>query len=228
MRAFSEIEQVKQQRGLVLFFSMLAWCVGLIYFRVEHTGSDYFLFLIWNLFLACIPVFASRLLRLAHQRRVPDVAQLALLAVWLLFLPNAPYIVTDLIHLQPGSTRLYWYDLTMLLSCAGVGLVLGYSSLIDVHKIFEERFGHRVAWSVAAATLLLSGYGIYLGRAMRWNSWDVIANPRGLFDYIADCLLNPTAYGHTYAISGIFGAGLLFGYVTLHLMTSNRRSLAKD
>src|SRR5437868_15255249 len=134
MTTFSEFDPVKRKRGFVLFCSMLAWCLGLVFFRVERTGSDYFLFLIWNLFLACIPLFASRLLWVAHRRRVPDVVQLGLLAIWLLFLPNAPYILTDLIHLRPGSPRLYWYDLAMLLSFAGAGLLLGYSSMFDVHK----------------------------------------------------------------------------------------------
>jgi uncharacterized membrane protein len=220
--------QERQGPELALFCGMLAWCVGLIFFRIEHTGSEYFLFLIWNLFLACVPLFASRLLQAAHARRIPDVLQLGLLAVWLVFLPNAPYILTDLIHLHPGPARLYWYDLAMLLSCGGVGLLLGYSSMFDVHRVMEARFGQRVAWVVAAGTLLLSGFGIYLGRALRWNSWDVVTNPRGLFDFIAECLLNPGTYLHIWAISGLSGAGLLLGYVTLHWISLSRQPLAAE
>lgn len=215
-----------QPREFLLYGALLAWCVALIFIRVERTESGYFLFLIWNLFLACVPLLASRLLRVAHQRRVSLFFQVSLFSVWLLFLPNAPYLLTDLVHLQPGSTRLYWYDLTMLLSCAGVGLLLGYSSLFDVQKICEERFGHVAGWGVAIGTLLLCGYGVYLGRAMRWNSWDVVTNPRGLFEYIAACLLNPTAYLHVYALSGLFGAGLLLGYTTLRLMAPRGEVLA--
>ena len=227
MNKLRPLERIRQQPGIVLFCCMLAWCCGLIFFRVKRTGSEYFLFLIWNLFLACIPLFASRLLQVAHTKRIPDVIQLALLAVWLVFLPNAPYILTDLIHLEQGPTRLYWYDMAMLLSCGGVGLLLGYSSMFDVHRVVEARFGQRVAWVVATGTLLLSGFGIYLGRALRWNSWDVVTNPRGLFDFIADCLLNPGTYLHIWAISGLCGVSLLLGYIALHWMSSTRPLAAK-
>jgi len=222
MNEMRPLERIRQQPGIVLFCCMLAWCCGLIFFRMKRTGSEYFLFLIWNLFLACIPLFASRLLQVAHTKRIPDAIQLLLLAVWLVFLPNAPYIVTDLIHLEQGPGRLYWYDMAMLLSCGGVGLLLGYSSMFDVHRVVEARFGQRVAWVVATGTLLLSGFGIYLGRALRWNSWDVVTNPRGLFDFIADCLLNPGNYLHIWAISGLCGVSLLLGYVALHWMSSSR------
>jgi len=227
MNEIRPLERIRQQPGIVLFCCMLAWCCGLIFFRMKRTGSEYFLFLIWNLFLACIPLFASRLLQVAHTKRIPDAIQLLLLAVWLVFLPNAPYIVTDLIHLEQGPGRLYWYDMAMLLSCGGVGLLLGYSSMFDVHRVVEARFGQRVAWVVATGTLLLSGFGIYLGRALRWNSWDVVTNPRGLFDFIADCLLNPGTYLHIWAISGLCGVSLLLGYIALHWMSSTRPLAAK-
>lgn len=226
MKVAAILDQLRQQRMVVLFCCMLGWCLGLIFFRVERTGSAYFMFMIWNLFLACVPLFASRLLQAAHAKKIPDVVQLALVAVWLAFLPNAPYVVTDLIHLQPGPTRLYWYDMTMLLSCGGVGLMLGYSSMFDVHRVVEERFGQRMGWVVATATLLLSGFGIYLGRALRWNSWDVVTNPRGLFDFIADCLFNPGAHLHIWTISGFCGTGLLLGYIALHWISSSRQPLA--
>jgi len=222
MQSMGIRERIRSQPGVVLFCGMLAWCVGMVFFRVERTGSEYFLFLIWNLFLACIPLFASRLLQMAHARKIPDAVQLLLLAVWLVFLPNAPYVLTDLIHLQHGPTRLYWYDMAMLLSCGAVGLLLGYSSMFDVHRIVAERFGQRVGWFVAAGTLLLSGFGIYLGRVLRWNSWDVVTDPVGLFAVIADHLLNARTYLHIWILSGLCGVGLLLGYVTLHWLSSRR------
>jgi len=218
-----EITPARRRGELVLLGVLLAWSVALVGTRVVRTGSDYFLFMIWNLFLACVPLVASRLLRAAHRAKASDAAQLLLVAVWLLFLPNAPYILTDLVHLkhsyQESYAVLYWYDMGMLLSCAGTGMVLGYLSLFDVHKVFEERFGRKFGWAVAIVALLLSGYGIYLGRVMRWNSWDVIANPRALFGNIADFLLNPGDHLHVYILSGIVSVGLLLGYATLHSMT---------
>lgn len=214
--------QFRQQAGLALLGCVLAWCVGLVLLRIERTGSWQFRFLLWNLFLACVPLFASRLLQAAHAKRIPDIMQLGLLGVWLLFLPNAPYILTDLVHLQATSPHLYWYDLAMLLSFGAVGLLIGYISMFDVHRIVASRFGPRLGWAVASATLLLSGFGIYLGRILRWNSWDVVVKPRALFDSVADYILNPLAYLQIWAISGLCGAGLLLGYVTLHWMAASR------
>lgn len=226
MNAQGELTVTRPQR-LVFFCALLAWCVALIGFRVQRTGSAEFLFLIWNLFLACIPLLASRVLRAAHERKASDALQLGLFAVWLLFLPNAPYILTDLIHLQPNPTGMFWYDLAVLLSAAGTGLLLGYSSLFDVQKIFEQRFNALCGWSVAVGALLLSGYGVYLGRVWRWNSWDVLVNPRGLFAQIVDCVINPSMHFQTYAFSGMFGIGLVLGYATLYSV-SGRRALAAD
>jgi uncharacterized membrane protein len=222
MAVVKVIDELRRQPGLALLGCMLAWCVGLILFRVERTGSFHFMFLIWNLFLACVPLFASRLLHAAHMRRIPSIVQFGLVAVWLLFLPNAPYVLTDLVHLQASTPLLYWFDMALLLSCGAVGLVLGYFSMFDVHQIVERRFGARIAWATASAALLLSGFGIYLGRVLRWNSWDIVTNPRGLLDSVADYVFNPGAYLQIWAISGLCGAGLLLGYVTLHWMTANR------
>ena len=219
---------VKQRGELVVLSALLAWCLALIGARTVRTGSGYFLFLIWNLFLACVPLMASRLLSVAHRARVSDAAQLLIAIVWLLFLPNAPYILTDMVHLKETGSILYWYDMAMLLSCAGTGLLLGYLSLFDVHKVFEDRFGAKLGWAVAIGALLLSGYGVYLGRALRWNSWDVIINPLGLFGTMAEFLLNPTEHLRVYVLSGIVSVGLVLGYATLHSMSWVRGRLGKQ
>ena len=202
-------------RQTKLLALLLTGCVALVTFRVIHTKSPYFVFLVWNLFLACMPLLLSRLLRHAHERRTGIAAQLSLAAVWLIFLPNAPYIVTDWVHLRYVSTLQYAYDVLLLISCAGAGLLLGYASLFDVHAIVAKRFGETWGWMVAAASLMLSGYGVYLGRVERWNSWDVIADPRGLLTSVADCLLNPTQHLQVYALSGMFSVTLLFGYAAI-------------
>lgn len=225
MSARNRLGEQEPQGRLFLFSALLAWCVALVGVRVEWSGSGHFLFLIWNLFLAWIPLFASRLLRAAHHRRAADITQLSLLAIWLLFLPNAPYVLTDLVHLQRGIGKFFWFDLAMLLSAACTGLLLGYASLLDVHKILEERFGRLCGWLVAVACLMLSGFGVYLGRVLRWNSWDVVTNPRGLLAFIVDCMLNPAAHLYTYAVSGMFATVLLVGYAVLHFMMREYRVL---
>ena len=209
------VNAIAGRRRTALFSVLLAWCVALIAFRVVRTESSYFSFLIWNLFLACIPLVMSRVLLVAHNKRTSDIAQLGLLAVWLLFLPNAPYLFTDLVHLHPSTPLLYWYDMMLLLSCAGTGLLLGYCSLFDIHAITTERFGYKFGWAAVVIALLCTGYGIYLGRVQRWNSWDVVTNPSALFSNIADNLFNPLQHLHVYAMSGLFSIALLLGYAAL-------------
>ena len=115
-----------------------------------------------------------------------------------------------------------WYDLVLLLSCACTGLLLGYLSLLEIQSAVEERLGHATGWIVAASSLLLSGFGIYLGRFLRWNSWEVVTDPAGLFLDISDRLLHPTAYPRAYAVTFIFGSGLLLGYAALRALMSAR------
>jgi uncharacterized membrane protein len=180
-------------------------------------------FLCWNLFLAWIPWLAGQGFRDSSRRRASTVLQLGWLALWLLFLPNAPYIATDLLHLAPRPSVPLWYDLVLLLSFAGTGLLLGYVSIIDVQTAVEERFSRGTGWGVAAGSLFLSGFGIYLGRFLRWNSWEVLTDPAGLFYDISDRLLNPTSHPRTYAVTLILGSGLLLGYAALRWLVATYR-----
>jgi uncharacterized membrane protein len=211
----NQVNAVARQRRIVLCGGLLTWCVAMVAIRVARTQSGYFLFLIWNLFLASIPLMTSQLLRTAYIKGASNLTQLALVAVWLLFLPNAPYLFTDIVHLQASTMLLYWYDAMLLLSAAGTGLLLGYVSLFDVHAIAAERFGVKMGWAIVIAALGLSGYGVYLGRVQRWNSWDVVANPIGLFGSIAESVLHPLHHLQVFALSGLIGVALVMGYLSL-------------
>lgn len=196
------------------------WCVTLAVLRVERSASLAYVFLVWNLWLAWIPWLAGQAFRAASRRRASAVRQLGWFVLWMLFLPNAPYITTDLLHLRPRPFVPLWYDLALLLSCAGTGLLLGYLSLLEVQAAVEERFGRVKGWGVAAVSLFLSGFGIYLGRFRRWNSWDVLTDPAGLVHDIAERLLDPAAHSRTYGVTLIFGGGLLLGYVALRSLAA--------
>jgi uncharacterized membrane protein len=197
--------------------ALVFWSSCLILLRVERTGSRYYLFLIWNLFLAGIPLVASTGLRLARFLRFPLIIEAVCCGFWLLFLPNAPYILTDLLHLTAKSPAPAWYDLALLLSCAGTGLLLGYLSLVDVHDLVAKTFGTAIGWVLALSSLLLSGFAIYLGRFLRWNSWDILARPTMLLD-IADGLVHPAAHSRTIGVTAIYGILLAFGYVSLRVL----------
>lgn len=204
-------------KRFVVVSTLLFWCVCMIAVRMERTGSGYYRFLIGNLFLACIPLFLSTVLRISSHWRVHWTIQLAVFCLWLLFLPNAPYILTDILHLNWAPHAAAWYDLALLLSCSGTGLLLGYLSLIDVQGIVARSFGDACGWIFALVSLVLSGFAIYLGRFLRWNSWDVLIDPTRVFG-ILGALTQPWAHGRALAVTLIFGVILTLGYITLRIL----------
>ena len=178
-------------------------CVVLIVARVVVSNSRHYQFLVWNLFLAWLP-YAFTLWVIATRRRTPGrVAKAALPAgLWLLFLPNAPYILTDFIHLGRVRGAPLWFDAALIGTFAAAGLALGLGSLLVVHRVVEARAGRVVGWAVAVSSLMLSAIGIYLGRFPRFNSWDVITDPHGLAPVVLQRLADP--FGNTFLLR--FGA----------------------
>jgi len=198
----------------VVFFVLLAWCGFLLAGRVWRSHHLTYAFLAWNLFLAVIPAVAGAFVLTARA----TAARLMWAVVWLLFLPNAPYIVTDFVHLVPRPPIPLWYDVALLLSCAGTGLLLGYSSVADVQDAVTQRFGAASGWLIAIVALLLSGFGVYLGRFLRWNSWDPIANPAELLNRLGGYGLNPLSHPRTVAVTFVYGVCFALGYAALHVI----------
>jgi len=184
----------------------------------RHRAIPTFLFLVWNLLLAWMPLCFALLLRASERMRWPVLAGAALLLFWLLFFPNAPYIVTDLLHLRHRPPVPLWYDVLMIFSFAWTGLILGFWSLIEVHKYLERRLSPMVAWPFVSLALVLGGVGVYLGRFQRWNSWDLFTNPFHLFGDIARVMLHPLAHLSTFGIAFVMAALLVLGYATLVLL----------
>lgn len=205
-------------RRLVVFGALLAWCGGLLIYRFVLSGTPGYAFLIWNLALAAVPAVAARLFVGATEKPSPGAIQVFWFAVWLAFLPNAPYVVTDLVHLGPAANVPLWFDLALLAFCGGTGLLLGYISLADVQTVIARRFSGRAGWGVAIAALLLSGFGIYVGRFLRWNSWDTLANPLSLLGDIAHQLSEPGSRARAIGVTLVYGIGLLLGYLALRFL----------
>jgi uncharacterized membrane protein len=210
------IERASLRRAGTLIV-LLAWCAFLILGRWAWSGHRAFGFLAWNLFLAAVPAFASTVLGYSHRRRHPRVLLWAWGALWLAFLPNAPYIVTDLVHFQYRPPVPLWFDIALMVSAVGTGLLLGYASTAEVQRVVSERRGRVVGWAVACGALLLSGFGIYLGRFMRWNSWDVVTSPERLFGALAAHAGDPSLHARTVAVTLIYGVGVTLGYLGLKL-----------
>ena len=206
---------LRRRLGLILLLGIsLALSFMLIACRVVYTRELTFVFLLWNLFLAFIPFGLSMLLGLTD-RPLRARVLLPVGAVWLLFFPNAPYILTDLFHLTPRAGVPYWYDLALLLSCAWNGLMLAYASLLDMQMLVQRRLGAAAGWGFATVALLLSSFGVYLGRYLRFNSWDIITNPLMLFYDIMSRILHPLAHLGTWGVTLLYGVFLLLGYLTV-------------
>ncbi|WP_223649185.1 DUF1361 domain-containing protein [Hymenobacter psoromatis] len=201
---------------LVLGLS-LALSFALIAVRILLTGQLQFTFLLWNLFLAAIPFGLSAALTLAAR---PPAGRLLLPvgAVWLLFFPNAPYLITDLFHLVPRRGVPYWYDLALIMSCAWNGLMLAFASLLDMHTLVRQRLGFWAGWGFVNLALGLSAFGVYLGRYLRYNSWDILSNPFTLFYDIVQRLLHPFHNWQTWGVTVVFWAFLLIAYATVRLL----------
>jgi len=225
--AMNEILRAIDVKRLFVIGMLLCWCFCMIVVRVVLTGSGYYRFLLGNLFLASIPLFLSTVLLVAERRQVHWTIKLIVFGLWLLFLPNAPYILTDLLHLPRANQAPAWYDLALLLSCAGTGLLMGYLSLIDVQAIVARSFSAAVGWLFALVSLMLNGFAIYLGRFLRWNSWDVLIMPTRLF-YIAGGLLHPFSNTRAYSVTLVFGLILALGYVSLRMLLGHPGSYSQQ
>lgn len=196
-------------RLILLSALSCVWCCGVLMVRFHVAGDQTFRFMIWNLFLAAIPLGLSLLM----PRVRGMLAATAVVLAWLLFFPNAPYVLTDLMHLHMRPNVPFWLDLLMLLSFALVSLWMGFQSLRLMQVWVSERFGGVTSWCFAFGSLLLTGFGIYLGRFLRWNSWDIVTRPWRLMADVGDRFLNPLDHLRTWGFTLGFGGLLVLGYL---------------
>lgn len=203
--------------AVALVLSSLA-AISLLALRMDRVGRPAFAFLVWNLVLAWVPFVLALGVAAVHRRRGPRLLLWVLGAGWLLFLPNAPYILTDFIHLGRSGGVPLWFDAALIGTFAGTGLCLGLASLLVVHHVVEARAGRAVGWAVAVSSLLLSAIGVYLGRFPRFNSWDVLTNPQGLVAVVLERLGDP--FGNPFLLRfGVMMSILLIGaYLVIWLL----------
>lgn len=210
----------QQHRDRILLVAALslssAMSVALVAARILYLRDVHHIGLVWNLFLAWIPLFvALGMWTLVHRGYRSTLLLAGPFLIWLAFFPNAPYLVTDLIHLRPHYKIPLWYDATMLFSFAWNGLCAGLVSLWIMQNLADMQLGKWISWLLVLLTVSLSGFGVYLGRFLRWNSWDVITNPQLLLMDIADRIINPLAHPRTYAFTILFAALLFLAYITM-------------
>jgi uncharacterized membrane protein len=138
---------------------------------------------------------------------------------WLLFFPNAPYIFTDVIHVFRGSFHHFWVDLTLIFIFGLTGLVVGFLSFYLMHTLARRAWGHWRGWLFVLVICVLSGFGIYLGRVLRFNSWDVLVKPVQLIQGVSSWAGNPMADSTTWAFPALYALFLFLAYVMLYALT---------
>jgi uncharacterized membrane protein len=201
--------------------------IGTLVAQIHATHDHRYTFLLWNLFLAWIPLIAA-VLAFALARLHAGAIVGVLVAVWLLFFPNAPYVLTDFIHLHGNGPSPLWYDALMLSSFAWTALMLGFVSLYLIHAIIERHAGTAVGWVVVVCVLGLASFGVYLGRFARFNSWDVVTRPHLVVSVIRQEIHSPLHDPRMVVALLALTAFLLVGYLVLYTFADLRSGLAES
>lgn len=196
--------------ALLIFIGML------ISFRIFYSGNGRYLFLGWNIFLAWIPYVLSTYL--TPYRKKEKWKQLFLLSSWLLFFPNALYIVTDLVHLRDETNMPWWFDAMLIFAAAFAGLLLAFVSLRNTENYLKTVFSKRTVQLITFSLLFAGSFGVYLGRFERWNSWNIVNDPLELGLNILTCIINPVENVKVWAITALFTAVYSLLYYCMRIL----------
>jgi len=202
------------------------FCVAMLLARWAYSNPGAYDFLAWNLFLAWIPL-AAAVAAYDTQRRAAWTGRLFVAgAVWLLFLPNAPYLLTDLVHLGSRDDAPLWFDVVLFTGFAWTGTLLGFLSLYLMQVVVRRLAGMAWSWAFVVGSLTACSFGIYLGRSLRWNSWAVLTNPAPLladiWARITDPLGYPRSVGMTVALTALLSVLYLVLYAFAQLPAAER------
>jgi uncharacterized membrane protein len=204
---------LRTETDRVLTLSMV-FSVVLVLVRICFSGQPGYLFLVWNLFLAWLP-FALTNWAQYSQKWKQGRRLLILFLAWLLFIPNAFYIITDLFHLGYHEGAPLWFDLVLILSFTWNGLLLGLLSVRQLEKMMQPYLRGKHELLFIFPIMCLNAWGIYIGRYLRFNSWDVITNPFALFADIADMLFHPLHYKIAWSMIACFSVFMTLMYVAV-------------
>jgi len=211
----SEHERPVLRPGIAILLLSSLYCIGLELARVVYTGNRVYLFLIWNLFLAWIPFAVSLLIEEVQSRGARPALLVLLTAIWLLFFPNAPYVITDFVHLRPRGSAPLWFDVLLIASFAWTSLLLGFVSLNRVQRLITSAAGALAGWLSAAGALVLASFGIYIGRFEVRNSWDLIVRPGLLARDTWHQLASPALYPRTLGVTFSYAIFLMLTYAAI-------------
>jgi uncharacterized membrane protein len=204
-----------------------AVCIAAELVRERHYGAVDFRFLLWNLFLAWIPLLVALAVYDLYGRGVRLALLAPAVALWLLFLPNAPYIVTDFVHLEAGAASPLWFDGLTLSAFAWTGMTLGFVSLYLMHAVVRDRLGARAGWVGATGALALASVGVFLGRFLQWNSWDMVVRPGQRLAEVAPKLDQTVALAHAAGIMLLLTGLLVTTYLAFYALAVSRGEIMR-
>jgi uncharacterized membrane protein len=197
-----------------------ALSVAALLVEIHESGSSFYRFLVWNLFLAWVPVSAALVCQAFARRRTYGFA-IGAGVIWLLFFPNAPYMLTDYIHIREMPlTSPLWWDALMLSSFVWTALMLGFFSLYLMQGAWRAHMGRFGSWLLVALALGLGSFGVYLGRFVRLNSWDALLHPRSVAHIIAAQLENPLHQPRLLGVLGLVTGFMLIGYIVVYSLAN--------
>lgn len=212
-----------ETKTISVLILLSAFSILLLLFRIKLTQSHYFLFLVWNLFLAGIPYAITSYLKTL--KPINTLSLLIIGSVWLVFLPNAPYIITDLFHLRYSSAHLVWLDTLIIIVFAITGLILFYKSVFTMECIIKTYVEKRVVAFMLPVLFILVGFGVYLGRFLRFNSWEIINKPWTIITTILEILTQPRTHSAAWFFTICFGLFLCVCYYAIKTnYTTNKKA----
>lgn len=192
--------------------------IVLLMIRMKIHQSFYLLFLVWNLFLAIIPFAITT--GLTSTKKVNKLVLFFFFGIWLLFLPNAPYLVTDLMHLTRTDQSFLWLDILVIMSFAFNGLILFFLSLSDMEKLLKKHLNSKLLTPLLLSIFGLTAFGIYLGRFLRHNSWEIINNPLNIFRDIFNIVFQPNIEAWIFTLT--FASFLAISYWMLKAFSNSK------
>ncbi len=199
------------------------FCVVASIFRYYYSNTFQFIFLNWNLFLAAIPWMLSSFLSFRPDLQQRKLLLFLLFCIWVLFFPNAPYILTDLIHLRLDSKMPIWFDLVFILSFSWTGLMFGFLSLMDIESFLKLHFSKWKVFLLSTIVLFMAAFGIYLGRYLELNSWDALREPVSFLGTISKYFLHPLNHLDTWGLTLFMGAFLNLVFWSLKIIIKKKQ-----
>lgn len=186
--------------------------------RIAYSHRLYFLFLLWNLFLAVLPLLFIQMGNSLHTYKKGRWFSIGFFLLSFLFLPNSPYIITDLFHLRPRHSVPFWYDTLLIFSFALTGVLFFFATLKGMYQYIRNFIPKAASQLVITGIIYLCAFGVYLGRYLRFNSWDILTEPGYLFTEILNRILFPFDHPKAWAMTLVYGTLLCMGWMLINLL----------